>query len=323
MKLQQLRYIVEVVGNHFNISTTAEKLYTSQPGISKQIRLLEEELEVTIFERSGKQLNRLTSAGEKIVSIAREILYRTKDIEAVAQQYTNPNSGVFNISTTHTQACYSLPHVIKNFIKRYPDVSLHIHQGTPEQMSEALTTGISDFVIATEALHLYHDVTILPCFHWNRSVVITKSHPLALKKHITIEDLADYPLITYVFGFNAESVLDQAFRAVNLTPKIAFTATDADVIKTYVRMEIGVGVVATMAIDKEKDQDLVIIDASHIFAASTTSIIFRKGFFILPYMFEFIELFSPHLSRSVIEHVLTLKPKDLTSLFDDIILPIK
>ena len=325
MKLQQLKYIVEVVNHNLNVSATAENLYTSQPGISKQVRLLEDELGVQIFERSGKHLTQITSAGEDIVRISREILSRVESIKAVAGEHTNPEAGTLNISTTHTQARYALPDVIKGFTKRYPKVSLHMHQGTPSQMSEAVAKGTANFAIATEALHLYHDVIMLPCYHWNRSIVVTKDHPLAKKKEsLIIQDLAAFPLVTYVFGFTGRSQLDLAFNDAGLTPRIVFTATDADVIKTYVRMGIGVGVIASMAVDEQRDSDLVVIDAAHIFGSSTTSIGFRKGTFLRSYMFDFMERFAPHLTKPVVEQAIALKNNDeINEMFKDIELPVR
>ncbi|MFC1235091.1 HTH-type transcriptional regulator CysB [Vibrio sp. DW001] len=324
MKLQQLRYIVEVVNHNLNVSATAESLYTSQPGISKQVRLLEDELGIQIFERSGKHLTQVTTAGVDIVRISREILSRVDGIKSVASEHTNPEMGTLNISTTHTQARYALPDVIKGFTARYPKVSLHMHQGTPSQMSEAVAKGTANFAIATEALHLYHDAIMLPCYHWNRSIVVTKDHPLAQKSSLTIEDLAAFSLVTYVFGFTGRSELDTAFDTAGLTPKIVFTATDADVIKTYVRMGIGVGVIASMAIDQIQDTDLVVIDASHIFGSSTTSIGFRRGTFLRAYMFDFMERFAPHLTRPVVEQAISLRNNvEIEEMFKDINLPIR
>lgn len=324
MKLQQLKYIVEVVNHNLNVSATAENLYTSQPGISKQVRLLEDELGIQIFERSGKHLTQVTPAGEHIVRIAKEILSRVESIKAVAAEHTHPEMGTLNISTTHTQARYALPEVIKGFTKRYPRVSLHMHQGTPTQMSEAIAKGTANFAIATEALHLYQDAIMLPCYHWNRSIVVPKDHPLTKKEQVTIEDLAAYPLVTYVFGFTGRSELDSAFNRVGMTPKVVFTATDADVIKTYVRMGIGVGVIASMAVDKKQDTDLVAIDASHIFSASTTSIGFRRGTFLRSYMFDFMERFAPHLTRPVVEQAISLKSNiEIAEMFKDIDLPVR
>ncbi len=324
MKLQQLKYIVEVVNHSLNVSATAESLYTSQPGISKQVRLLEDELGIQIFERSGKHLTQVTSAGEDIVKISQEILSRVESIKAVASEHTHPEMGTLNISTTHTQARYALPDVIKGFTARYPKVSLHMHQGTPSQMSEAIAKGIANFAIATEALHLYQDAIMLPCYHWNRSIVVPKGHPLAQRDKLSIEELATYPLVTYVFGFTGRSELDMAFNRIGLSPRVVFTATDADVIKTYVRIGMGVGVIASMAVDKVRDADLVAIDASHIFGSSTTSIGFRRGTFLRSYMFDFMERFAPHLTRPVVEQAISLKSnQEIDEMFKDIQLPVR
>ncbi|MDW6003666.1 HTH-type transcriptional regulator CysB [Vibrio mangrovi] len=324
MKLQQLKYIVEVVNHNLNVSATAESLYTSQPGISKQVRLLEDELGIQIFERSGKHLTQVTSAGEDIVKISQEILSRVESIKAVASEHTHPEMGTLNISTTHTQARYALPDVIKGFTARYPKVSLHMHQGTPSQMSEAIAKGVANFAIATEALHLYQDAIMLPCYHWNRSIVVPKGHPLAQRDKVTIEELATYPLVTYVFGFTGRSELDMAFNRVGLSPRVVFTATDADVIKTYVRIGMGVGVIASMAVDQVRDADLVAIDASHIFGSSTTSIGFRRGTFLRSYMFDFMERFAPHLTRPVVEQAISLKSnQEIDEMFKDIHLPVR
>lgn len=324
MKLQQLKYIVEVVNHSLNVSSTAEALYTSQPGISKQVRLLEDELGVQIFERSGKHLTRVTPSGEEIIKISREILSRVESIKSVAGEHTHPEKGTLNITTTHTQARYALPDVIQGFKHRYPAVSLHMHQGTPSQMSDAIAKGTADFAIATEALHLYQDAVMLPCYHWNRSIVVTKDHPLAQLQQVTIEDLAAFELVTYVFGFTGRSALDSAFNKAGLKPKIVFTATDADVIKTYVRLGIGVGVIASMAIDEERDSDLVAIDASHIFDASTTTIGFKRGSFLKSYMFDFMERFAPHLTRPIVEQASMLKNNhEIEEMFKDINLPVR
>jgi LysR family cys regulon transcriptional activator len=322
MKLQQLRYIVEVLNHNLNVSATADSLYTSQPGISKQVRMLEDELGVQIFERSGKHLTHVTPAGEEVIAIARQILSQVEAIRAVAGEYTQPNQGKLNIATTHTQARYALPNMIKTFMQRYPNVSLHMHQGSPEQISEAAAKGIADFAIATEALHLYQDLIMLPCYHWNRSIITPPDHPLGKLSEVTITDLGDYPIVTYVHGFTGRSELDRAFNQAGIKPNVVFTATDADVIKTYVRMGLGVGVVASMAIDANNDADLINIPAAHLFAPSTTKIGFRKGTFLRRYMYDFLEGFAPHLNRSLVDTAMMKKSQDeIDRLFRDIELP--
>ncbi|MFC6439969.1 HTH-type transcriptional regulator CysB [Bowmanella sp. JS7-9] len=324
MKLQQLRYIVEVLHNNLNVSATAESLFTSQPGISKQVRMLEDELGIQIFGRSGKHLTHVTDAGQEVIHIAQQILAKVESIKSVAREHTLPDQGKLNIATTHTQARYALPPVIRGFMEKFPRVSLHMHQGTPSQIADLASKGEADFVIATEALHVYHDLIMLPCYHWNRSVIVNRDHPLAKKQSISIEDLAQYPLVTYVFGFTGRSELDRAFSAAGLEPKISFTATDADVIKTYVRLGLGIGVIASMAVDEKIDGDLVRIDASHLFDYSTTKIGFRKGTFLRTYMYDFIERFAPHLTKEVVERACMLKNNDdVEAMFKKLTLPVR
>jgi LysR family cys regulon transcriptional activator len=301
MKLQQLRYLWEVARHDLNVSATAQALYTSQPGISKQIRLLEDELGVEIFERSGKHLTRVTPAGEAILARAGEILRTAEAIRQVAQECRNDQRGTLAIATTHTQARYALPPVIKAFMERYPDVALHMHQGTPVQIAEMAAAGTVDFAIATEAMEHFADLVMMPCYRWNRCVVVPRGHPLAALRRLTLEDVAKHPIVTYVFGFTGRSKLDEAFRERGLTPRVVFTATDADVIKTYVRLGLGIGIVARMAVDDVQDSDLVVLDASALFKPSVTRIGFRRGTFLRGFMYEFIELFAPHLTRRVIE----------------------
>lgn len=324
MKLQQLRYIWEVAHHDLNVSATAQSLYTSQPGISKQIRLLEDELGVEVFSRSGKHLTRITPAGETIIEKAGEILRKVESIKQVAQEFSNEKKGSLSVATTHTQARYALPGVIENFIDRYPDVSLHMHQGSPIQISELAADGNVDFAIATEGLELFNDLIMLPCYQWNRCIVVPKNHPLTQLTNISLEDVAEHPIVTYVFGFTGRSKLDEAFMHRGLAPRVVFTATDADVIKTYVRLGLGIGIIAQMAYDEEIDDDLVAIDASHLFELSTTMIGCRKGTFLRGYMYEFIELFAPHLTREVIESAFSKSNRaELEELFSGIVLPIK
>ncbi|MBA0159027.1 HTH-type transcriptional regulator CysB [Pectobacterium carotovorum] len=324
MKLQQLRYIVEVVNHNLNVSSTAEGLYTSQPGISKQVRMLEDELGIQIFARSGKHLTQVTPAGQEVIRIAREVLSKVDAIKAVAGEHTYPDKGSLYVATTHTQARYALPSVIKGFIDRYPRVSLHMHQGSPTQIAEAVAKGSADFAIATEALHLYDDLIMLPCYHWNRAVVVKPDHPLASKTDITIEELAAYPIVTYTFGFTGRSELDTAFNRAGLTPRIVFTATDADVIKTYVRLGLGVGVIANMAVDPQTETDLVTINANSIFSYSTTKIGFRRSTFLRSYMYDFIQRFAPHLTRDVVDSAVALRSNDeIEAMFKDVALPVK
>lgn len=323
MKLQQLRYIWEVSRNDLNISATAQLLYTSQPGISKQIRLLEDELGVEIFARSGKHLTRVTAAGEHIIATAGEILRKCENIKQIGEEFSNERVGTLSIATTHTQARYALPPVISAFMQEYPDVALHMHQGTPSQIAEMAADGTVDFAIATEGMEKHTDLIMMPCYRWNRCVVVPKGHPLIKKSKLTLEALAEHPIVTYVFGFTGRSKLDDAFNQVDLEPKVIFTAADADVIKTYVRLGLGVGIVADMAVDKLHDQDLVALDASHLFEPSVTKIGFRRGTFLRGFMSDFIERFAPHLDLETQNKVIQARNKEeVDKLFENIELPV-
>ena len=322
MKLQQLRYIWEVAHHDLNVSLTAKSLYTSQPGISKQIRLLEDELGVEIFSRSGKHLTRVTPTGEKILKIAGDILRQVDGIKQLTQEHNSPNHGSLSIATTHTQARYALPSIIEGFIGKYPNVSLHMHQGTPVQISEKAADGTVDFSIATEALELFSDLLMMPCYRWNRCILVPKDHPLAQLDSLTLEDVALYSIVTYVFGFTGRSRLDDAFREKGLKPKVVFTATDADVIKTYVRLGLGIGIIAHMAYDPEADSDLVAIEAGHLFESRVTSIGFRRGTYLRGYMYDFIEAFAPNLTKSKVEAAQAcVTKKELDALFETKSLP--
>jgi LysR family cys regulon transcriptional activator len=322
MKLQQLRYIWEVAHHDLNVSATAQSLFTSQPGISKQIRLLEDELGVEVFARSGKHLTRVTPAGERIITTAGEILRKCESIKQMAQEFSNEKRGTLSIATTHTQARYALPPVISAFIKQYPDVSLHMHQGTPMQIAEMAANGTVDFAIATEGLELFGDLVMMPCYRWNRCVVVPQGHPLAKLEKLTLEALAEHPIVTYVFGFTGRSKLDEAFSHRGLSPKVVFTAADADVIKTYVRLGLGVGIVARMAVDAKLDPDLVVLDASELFEPSVTKIGFRRGTFLRGFMCDFVETFAPHLDREMLEKAVHCKNKvELDELFMNVDLP--
>lgn len=322
MKLQQLKYIWEVARHELNVSVTAEALYTSQPGISKQIKMLEDELGIQIFRRSGKHLTEITPAGRAIIDKTGEILDKVENIRQIAQEFSDQARGSLSIATTHTQARYVLPAIIKNFIQRFPEVSLHMHQGTPVQISELASKGVVDFAIATEALELFENLIMMPCYRWNRSVIVPGDHPLAGGTELTLEAIAEYPIVTYVFGFTGRSQLDDAFSNAGLEPRVVFTAADADVIKTYVRLGLGIGIVASMAYDPALDSDLISIKADHLFEPSTTKIGFRRGTFLRGYMYEFIELFAPHLTREIVETAsLEATAEAVDGLFREIELP--
>ena len=322
MKLQQLRYIWEVSRHNLNVSATAQSLFTSQPGVSKQIRQLEDELGIEIFARSGKHLTHVTPAGETVLAQAGEILRRAEGIKQAAHEFRDEKTGSLTIATTHTQARYVLPGVISSFIRRYPNVSLHMHQGSPVQIAELAADGDVDFAIATEGLELFGDLMMLPCYNWNRSIVVPRDHALTQKKSLTLQNVADHPIVTYVFGFTGRSKLDEAFQREQLEPRVVFTATDADVIKTYVRLGLGIGIIATLAYDPEQDSDLVALDASHLFAPSTTMIGCWRGAFLRGYMYDFIELFAPHLTKDRVDRAFEKKSRrQVEEIFADLELP--
>ena len=324
MKLQQLRYILEVSRQGLNISSAAESLHTSQPGISKQIRLLEDELGVEVFARSGKHLTHVTQAGELILQEAEEILRRANSLRQIAREFNDPSSGSLSIATTHTQARYALPEVINSFIRQYPNIAMHIHQGTPIQIAQMVADGQVDMAIATEAMEQFPELITLPCYRWNRCVLVPKNHPLCAVTPLSLAAIAQYPIVTYVSGFTGRSKQDAAFAQENLTPQVVFTATDADVIKTYVRLGLGIGIIAHMAWDEGADSDLVALDASHLFEPSVTRLGIRRGTFIRSYMYDFIERFAPHLNKKqVVEAAQQTTAEERAALFVNIDLPVR
>jgi LysR family cys regulon transcriptional activator len=319
MKLNQLRYIAEVAHRELNVSAAAEALYTSQPGVSKQIRMLEDELGVPIFGRSGKHLTHVTDAGREILAVAERVLGDVQNIRAIAQEHVDESRGSLAIATTHTQARHALPSVVAAFRQRYPNVSLHMHQGTPMQIAEMAARGSVDFAIATEAIELFEDLVMMPCYRWNRSIIVPTDHPLTRAGPLTLEAVAQYPLVTYVFGFTGRSKLDKAFADRGLAPEVVFTATDSEVIKTYVQLGLGVGIMASMAFDPDRDEGLTAIDASHLFEPSVTNIGFRRGAYLRGYMYDFMQTFAPHLTADVIERALAARtPEDRRSLFNQL-----
>src|SRR5579871_6398685 len=266
MKLHQLRYLAAVAQSGLNITAAAQKLHTSQPGVSKQIKLLEDELGFQIFVREGRNLTRITPAGQQVIERALRILQEANSIRSLSTELRDENKGSLSIGTTHTQARYVLPDVIREFRTRYPQVRLNLHQGTSEQIAEMAASDRIDCAIATGSEQLFADLTLMPCYRWYRTVIVPRGHPLASAGRLTLKALAAYPIITYTFSFTGPSSLNDAFAKAGLTPNVVITARDADVIKTYVRLGLGVGIVAHMAIDPRQDADLKAIDASHVFA---------------------------------------------------------
>ena len=304
MNLQQLRYLCAVVDNGLNVSDAAEALYTSQPGISKQIRQLEDELGLRVFVRQGKRLTSLTPAGEVVVATARRALREIANLKRVADEFRTEDAGVLGIATTHTQARYVLPPVLSKFAARFPKVRLVLHQGNPIQVAEQTLTGDVDVGIATEAVGDSPQLITLPCYRWNRGVLVPKGHPLSKVRPLTLEAVARYPIVTYDVAFTGRSAINAAFTARGLEPNVVLSALDADVIKTYVELGMGVGIVATMAFDAAKDAAFEMLDASHLFAASTTRLALRKGVFLRGYVYEFITLFAPQYTRNAVDAAL-------------------
>lgn len=325
MKLQQLKYLLAIADNGLNITAAAEKLYTSQPGVSKQLKLLEEELGLQLFTRRGKSLGAVTAAGEQVIERSRLIMQEVENIRSLASDYYHEEEGTLSIATTHTQARYVLPEVIRQFRDKYPGVSLNLHQGTSEQIADMVNANQIDFAIATGAHDLFDNLMLLPSYHWDRKIVVPIGHELAeLDRKLTLDDLAKHPLVTYVFSFGGQSSLKRAFADKGLEPDVVFTARDADVIKTYVRMGLGVGIVASMAEDCDDQKDLVALEAEGLFPRSTTWIGFRKDVVLRRYMLDFVQLFAPHITADQLEktrHVRT--QEDIDKLFADHQLPVR
>ncbi len=324
MKLQQLRYLLAIAENGLNITAASEKLYTSQPGVSKQLKLLEEELGLRLFSRNGKSLDGVTYAGNLVLEKAANIMREVENIKQLAHELQNEQEGSLSIGTTHTQARYVLPDILQAFRKRYPEVKLNLHQGTSEQISEMMKNGLIDFAIASSSGAKSSDTVSLPCFHWDRAILMPQDHPLTKLEDIELKDLAEYPIITYVFNQNGQSSFRDAFAREGLTPNIAITARDADVIKTYVRKGLGVGVAASMAYDPEHDDDLVAISTHDILPSCTTWVGFREEQYIRSYMYDFIEMLAPHLNRTVVDAAVNeYRQTGRTSVIDESKLPYK
>ena len=305
MNLQQLRYLQEIARQNLKISDAADALFTSQPGVSKQIKLLEEELGIEIFIRNGKRISAITEPGKEILAIAQRILHDTDNLRQVSEEFRAQDSGTLTVATTHTQARYALPPVVKQFIKRYPKVKLNLHQGNPTQIAEQVLEGEADIAIATESLALYDELVTLPCYEWNHCIVTPPKHPLLEEKKLTLEKVAQYPIITYDFAFTGRNKINAAFQSKHLTPNVVLSAIDADVIKTYVELGLGIGIVAHMAYIPERDKHLRMLEADHLFQPSTTRIAIRKNEYLRGYSYDFIELFAPHLTRDIVSEAMS------------------
>lgn len=301
MNIQQLRYVFEIARHGLNISDAAEALYTSQPGISKQIRQLEEELGVEIFTRHGKRLVGVTEPGKQVLAIAERMLRDVDNLRQVGAEFSREEAGTLTIATTHTQARYVLPKIVPRFMQRFPNVRLQLRQGNPVQCCRYVLSGEADLAIATEAIAEFDDLVMLPCYQWNRAVIAPDGHPLVTQHPLTLEAIARYPLITYDFAFTGRSQINKAFLGRGLRPNVVLTALDADVIKTYVALGLGVGIMAAMAFRPEEDKGLQAVDASHLFESATTRIGLPRNAYLRGYAYAFIELFAPHLDRKLVD----------------------
>jgi LysR family cys regulon transcriptional activator len=325
MTLQQLKYLLAIADSGLNITAAAERLYTSQPGISKQLKLLEQELGVQLFTRKGKSLIAITPAGRDVISRARKIMREVQNIRSLAREMSGEQEGTLSIATTHTQARYVLPEVIREFRTRYPKVNLELHQGTSEQIAELVGANRVDFAIATGSRQLFPSLVILPCYDWDRIILVPKGHPLTKSAGpIDLVALAAYPLITYVFSATGESSFKAAFAQRDLEPQVVFTARDADIIKTYVRMGMGVGVVASMAYECADQKDLVALDAVGLFPRVTTWLGFRRDTVLRGYMVDFVSLFAPQLPTELVRRAADLPTQaEVDALFEGVKLPLR
>jgi LysR family cys regulon transcriptional activator len=305
MNFQQLRSVREAVRCRFNLTEVATILFTSQPGVSRQIRELEEELGIEIFVRSGKRLTGLTPPGEAVLPIVERLLLDQDNLRRAGQEFNQQLEGKITIAATHSQARYALPQVVKDFRDRFPGVTLHLHQGSPKHIAEMLISGEADIGIATEALSDYPQLVTLPCYHWTHSVILPPGHALAaLDRPLTLDDLSQYPIITYEVGYTGRSHIDDAFQKAGLKPNVVLTAMDADVIKTYVELGMGVGIVASIALENERDGRLETREAGHLFQVNVTRLGLHKGGWLRGFAYNFIELFAPPLTRQVVEEAL-------------------
>ncbi|MEJ2179853.1 MAG: CysB family HTH-type transcriptional regulator [Gammaproteobacteria bacterium] len=304
MKLHQLKYIYEVANRDLNVSDAADALFTSQPGVSKQIRLLEDEIGVPIFTREGKRLTRITPAGEQILMRTQNILRDIESIKLIGEEFKQETSGTLTIATTHTQARYALPKVIKRFVQQFPKVKLFLKQGYPEEITKMVVDGDAELVIATEAIPHTKDLVALPWYQWNRCALTLPDHPLLDIKQVALFDVAAHPIITYDFAFAGRTLVSDTFVKENLKPNIVFTALDSDVIKTYVELGLGIGLVAKMAFDPKKDDALRMVDLGHLFPSSTAWVGLRKNAFLRSYVYRFLEELAPHLDSESVKSAL-------------------
>ncbi|HUN68951.1 MAG TPA: LysR substrate-binding domain-containing protein [Burkholderiales bacterium] len=310
MNFHQLQYAVAIARHGLSVTQAASALGTSQPAISRALKALERELGFDLFVREGRAFSRITPQGARVLEYATRALAEIDSLQAVAADLNQDNRGTLSIATTHTQARYVLPPVVQAFRERYPEVELHLHQGTSEQIAEMVATDRVQLAIATGSDGLFPGLVLLPVYRWHRQVIVPKHHALAATKKLTLAELAKYPLVTYVFSFSGASSLQTVFSREGLVPKVALTARDSDVIKTYVRLGLGVGIVASVAIEPAHDADLVVLDASHLFPIHTTWVGFRRGTLLRNFAYDFMQLFGPHLTHQLIDRAIEARDGD-------------
>ena len=301
MNFQQLRSVREAVRRGFNLTEVASALFTSQPGVSRQIRELEEELGVVIFERNGKRLTGLTDPGKGILRIVERLLVEAENLRQASHEYAAQDSGTLTVAVTHTQARYALPEAVQAFRAAFPGVRIALQQSAPEHIAQWVLSGRADIGIATEGLSAFPDLVSFPCYRWSHVVVVPEGHALLSRTPLRIEDLAEHSLITYDVGYTGRGHIDAGFVEAGLAPDIVLTAMDSDVIKQYVALGMGVGIVASMAFDHGRDKGLRAIEASHLFAPNVTRLALRRGAYLRSYAYHFIERFAPGVTRAEIE----------------------
>ena len=301
MNLHQFRFVQEAVRRNLNLTETARALHTSQPGVSKAIIELEEELGVEIFARHGKRLKRVTEPGQHVLKSIELIMREVGNLKRIGEQFSAQDSGTLSIATTHTQARYVLPQPIVRLREAFPKVNVSLHQGSPDQVARMLIDEVAEIGIATESLDHYDELITLPCYEWQHMLVMPTDHPLARQSNITLEELAEQPLITYHPSFTGRTKIDEAFAAKRLHPRIALEAIDSDVIKTYVRLGLGVGIVAEMALkDDGTNADLISLPAGQLFGANVARVAFKRSAYLRNFVYKFAELVSDKLTREQI-----------------------
>ena len=305
MNLHQFRFVREAVRQNFNLTDAAKALFTSQPGVSKAIIELEEELGIDIFSRHGKRIRGLTEPGRQVLKSVELILQEVEGLKRIGKEFAAQDSGSLTIATTHTQARYSLPSVVQQFSQKFPKVRLSLLQGNPKQVAEMVTNNLADVAIATEAIAEVDGLVSLPCFQWEHMVITPTEHPLLKLKSITLEDIAAYPLITYDAAFAGRNKIDQAFARRALKPDVVLEAIDADVIKTYVELGMGIGIIAGLAYNATRDVNLKAIPAGHLFGMNLSRVALKEGAYLRSYVFTFIELLAPSLTRKMVENALS------------------